>query len=123
MEKFKTNEKVFFFTAYVDYNEGIVKGFLHNNVEYLEIQGTGDTKGTMCVKADNCFHSKKELFAYLQLTFDNACQKYRNEITDVDSLVTFMYNHVVAPAEEYTDWEARHAVKEAAKELLDLDLE
>ena len=38
-------------------------------------------------------------------------------------LVAFMYDHCVACAEEYTDWTARRAVKEIAKEMLGLDLD
>jgi hypothetical protein len=34
-----------------------------------------------------------------------------------------MYDHCVACAEEYTDWTARRAVKEIAKEMLGLKLE
>ena len=45
------------------------------------------------------------------------------KIKDASDLVAFMYDHCVACAEEYTDWTARKAVKEIAKEMLGLDLD
>ena len=45
------------------------------------------------------------------------------KIKDTGDLVAFMYDHCVACAEEYTDWTARRAVKEIAKEMLGLDLD
>ena len=44
------------------------------------------------------------------------------KIKDASDLVAFMYDHCVACAEEYTDWTARRAVKEIAKEMLGLEL-
>ena len=45
------------------------------------------------------------------------------KIKNAGDLVAFMYDHCVACAEEYTDWTARRAVKEIAKEMLGLDLD
>ena len=47
----------------------------------------------------------------------------KDSIKDAGDLVRFMYDHCVACAEEYTDWTARRAVKEIAKEMLGLDLD
>ena len=47
----------------------------------------------------------------------------KDSIKDAGDLVRFMYDHCVACAEEYTDWTARRAVKEIAKEMLGLKLE
>ena len=44
------------------------------------------------------------------------------KIKDTGDLVAFMYDHCVACAEEYTDWTARRAVREIAKEMLGLEL-
>ena len=44
------------------------------------------------------------------------------KIKDVGDLVEFMYDHCVACAAEYTDWTARKAVKEIAKEMIGLEL-
>lgn len=52
----------------------------------------------------------------------NIINNYKKSIKDVNDLVKFMYNNRVAVSEEYTDWEARTAVKERAKELLNIDL-
>ena len=43
-------------------------------------------------------------------------------IKNVNDLVAFMYDHCVACVEEYTDWTARRAVTEIAKEILGLEL-
>jgi hypothetical protein len=43
-------------------------------------------------------------------------------MTFITKTLVFMYNNRVAVSEEYTDWEARTAVKERVKELLNIDL-
>lgn len=49
---------------------------------------------------------------------------YKSEMTDIEGLVRFMFNNNISSgACEYTDWDARQAVKERAKELLDIDLD
>ena len=123
-KKFQKNDKVFYRTTWVSHNTGIIIGA--KNVEgqlYYEIKGTGETFGTQYAKASDCFHTAKELSDGVQAESNALKQKYREEITDVKSLVQFMWNHTVTCAEEYTNWEARWACKEAIKDLLDLDLE
>ena len=63
-----------------------------------------------------------ELNDYNQQTSDAQVQKYRASIVTVCDLVRFMYNHTVSRAEEYTDWEARAAACDAAKDLLGMNL-
>lgn len=49
---------------------------------------------------------------------------YKSEMTDIEGLVRFMFNNNISSgACEYTDWDARQAVKERAKELLNIDLD
>ena len=70
----------------------------------------------------------QERYPYADIKWDDGgdsikrIRKINYEIRDVNDLVTFMYNHCVASAEEYTDWIARRAVKEIAKEMLGLEL-
>lgn len=72
----------------------------------------------------NLFRTKTEAAAEVKRRRDNAIKRYMNEITDVSSLVSFCLNHCVACAEEYTNWNAREAVKIKAKELgLTLNIE
>ena len=54
---------------------------------------------------------------------ENKIAEIKEKIKDTSDLVAFMYDHCVACAEEYTDWTARKAVKEIAKEMLGLDLD
>ena len=68
------------------------------------------------------YSSREELQKELKKTEEKRIRKIKYEIRDVNDLVTFMYNHCVASAEEYTDWIARRAVKEIAKEMLGLEL-
>lgn len=123
-QKFQKNDKVFYRTTWVSHNTGIIIG--EKNVEgqlYYEIKGTGDTIGTQYAKDSDCFHTAKELSDSVQAESNALKQKYRDEITDIKSLVQFMFNNTVSCAEEYTNWEARWACIEAAKDLLNLDLE
>lgn len=49
---------------------------------------------------------------------------YKAKMSDVEGLIRFMFdNNISSGACEYTDWDARQAVKERAKELLDIDLD
>ena len=69
------------------------------------------------------YNSREELQKELKKTEEKKISEIKAKIKDVNDLVTFMYNHCVADAEEYTDWTARRAVKEIAKEMLGLELE
>lgn len=123
-KKFQTNDKVFYRTTWVEHNTGIIIG--EKMVEgqlYYKIKGTGNTIGTDYAKDSDCFHTAKELFDHVESESNALKNKYRAEITDVKSLVQFMFDNTVSCAEEYTNWEARWACIEAAKDLLDLDLE
>lgn len=72
----------------------------------------------------NLFRTKTEAAVEVKRRRDNAIKRYMSEITDVSSLVSFCLNHCVACAEEYTNWNAREAVKIKAKELgLTLNIE
>ena len=53
----------------------------------------------------------------------DALEHAESEDAEEDELEDVMYDHCVACAEEYTDWTARKAVKEIAKEMLGLDLD
>lgn len=122
MKKFQIKDHVYFRTAYVPFNEGIVRNILTPHGGLLTIEGMGNTHGTYTIAASNCFHTAEELNAYNQQTSDAQVLEYRSSISTVSDLVRFMYDHTVSKAEEYTDWEARAAACDAAKKLLGLDL-
>lgn len=70
----------------------------------------------------NLYTSREELQKELKKEEEKKIAEIKAKIKDANDLVTFMYDHCVACAEEYTDWTARRAVKEIAKEMLGLEL-
>lgn len=69
------------------------------------------------------YASREELQKELKKEEEKKIAEIKAKIKDTGDLVAFMYDHCVACAEEYTDWTARRAVKEIAKEMLGLDLD
>ena len=67
--------------------------------------------------------SREELQKELKKEEEKKIAEIKDKIKNANDLVAFMYDHCVACAEEYTDWTARRAVKEIAKEMLGLDLD
>ena len=70
----------------------------------------------------NLYASREELQKELKKEEEEKIAEIKAKIKDTGDLVAFMYDHCVACAEEYTDWTARRAVKEIAKEMLGLEL-
>lgn len=68
------------------------------------------------------YSSREELQKELKKEEEKKIAEIKAKIKDANDLVAFMYDHCVACAEEYTDWTARRAVKEIAKEILGLEL-
>ena len=68
------------------------------------------------------YASREELQKELKKEEEKKIAEIKAKIKDTGDLVAFMYDHCVACAEEYTDWTARRAVKEIAKEMLGLEL-
>ena len=78
--------------------------------------------GTMNVRFADMFVSKNELMRTMQDESNRNVAVIKASIQTVEDLVRYMYDHVVANAEEYTDYDARRAVRERARELLNIDL-
>ena len=70
----------------------------------------------------NLYASREELQKELKKEEEEKIAEIKAKIKNAGDLVAFMYDHCVACAEEYTDWTARRAVKEIAKEMLGLEL-
>lgn len=87
---------------------------------YAEIKWDAGGNSRRLLK--NLYTSREELQKELRKEEEKKIAEIKAKIKDVNDLVTFMYNHCVADAEEYTDWTARRAVKEIAKEMLGLEL-
>ena len=110
--------QVWFKTAYVDVNTGTVtREITINGERYLNVNGS------YTIKESDCYDTREALINKLTQDRDAKIERYMAEITDVESLIKFMYEHTIAPAEEYTDHEARDACREMAKRLLNIELD
>ena len=98
------------------------------NHPYINIGAFLSAVITFLITAFCVFLIVKAVNTMRNLTFkkkeeEKKIAEIKAKIKDAGDLVAFMYDHCVACAEEYTDWTARRAVKEIAKEMLGLDLE
>lgn len=71
---------------------------------------------------EEAFPSYDECVLWWEAKRRETIDKYLEEIKSVEDLVQFMYSHCCARCEEYTDWEAREAVRVRALELLGVNL-
>lgn len=124
---FKVGDHVWFYMTWGRLTSGTIQEFQTVNrpnrdpEQYAKIYSDdGSTTGALLY---NIWRTKEEATAILQNRSDALVKKYKESIRDVEDLVRFMYNKVVASAEEYTNWEARTAARERAHELLDIDLD
>lgn len=79
--------------------------------------------GSRGVYFDDLYSSKEDL---MKAMFDEAMRKtaeIKASIQTKDDCIRFMFSHTVSCAEEYTDWTARRAVQQIAKERWGLELE
>lgn len=120
--KIKVNDTVWF-----DYKgtvtTGVVKDLSETYVTVYVQSHTGKAKTTLDVRVSKCFPTKEELVKAMKEEEDRRVSSFKEQITSVEDLVEFMFNHVVCWAEEYTDWDARRAARERAKELLNINLD
>lgn len=114
----RINGTVWFFDPYGNLFCGKVTEIVG---EYVRVKGTGDSFGTMGAKTADCYATKQECIRAKQEADKAEVEAYKAQITDVRELVRFMYDNTVSCAEEYTDWNARKAARERARELLGID--
>lgn len=101
------------FETTTDYKGKSVKfAYIRNN--YAMLSGY--------VKEDDIYKSKSDAEKAYKEEIQNRIKEYKSRINTVEDLVKFMFNENVACAEEYTDYEARQAAIEKAKELLGIEL-
>lgn len=111
--KIKIGMQIIFDRSYVGCIHGTVLAVEEDRVRIRDDYGWDD----YC-RFDDIYANEKEY----EKKSHNIINNYKESIKDVSDLVKFMYNNRVAVSEEYTDWEARTAVKERTKELLNIDL-
>ena len=80
--------------------------------------------GTNSMLVDDLYSTKEELLSAEKEKSRKRIENFKEEIKDVKDLIQFMSDNVISTcAEEYVDWDARTAVIERSKELLNIDLE
>ena len=67
--------------------------------------------------------SKEELTAYVHKAVLEEIAEVKAAVQTKDDCIQFMFLHTVSCAGEYTDWTARYAVQQIAKNKWGLDLE
>lgn len=87
----------------------------HYHILIKSVEGIAPNRNTYCV-THNCFDTKEACIADHTRRLDEMVTQYKNEITDIPSLVRFCLTRVVACGND-CNWEARRAVTERAAEL------
>ena len=130
MEKFNNfaiGEHIWFNQAWVGPSGGTILGF--NSI----IDSNGNPATSVKIHLDdggitesllkNIYHTKEELLEINKKEESTLIANYKSEMLDIESLIRFMFDNTISTGScEYTDWEARQAVKERVKELLNIDL-
>lgn len=80
-----------------------------------------ETYGTRNYPIDKLYTSVDELKKAIKEKFANDVQALKNSIKTIEDLLIFPLLHCLC-GEEYTEYEAIHAYKAKAKELLNIDL-
>lgn len=113
-EKRKIGETVFIIEPWSSQiYEGNIEEIRHeNNRDYIWLKCPNF--GNIGRIFDQAFLSEADAREYMQEENEKILNTYRNEIESLSDLVRFMYEHVVATAEEYTDWNARQVAREKA---------
>ncbi len=130
MERFNNfaiGEHIWFNQAWVGPSGGTILGFNpiidSNGKHATSIKIHLDDGGVTESLLKNIYHTKEELLEINKKEESILIANYKSEILDIESLVRFMFNNTISTGScEYTDWEARQAAKERAKELLNIDL-
>lgn len=87
-------------------------------VELLGSQSDPEALSSIQIcRASEVFATKDLALRYRDVTKRAQIEAYKEELPDAKRLVAFCLDHVVAPAEQYTDDAARQAVLERGKEL------
>ena len=108
------NDTVWFFDNYDNLHTGTVsKLFEHNGVPYARVS----CSGTWNIKVADCYPDKGSCLEARERKKEARISLILAQLKTKDDLIAYMYTHTVSLAEEYTDWEAREAVKRKAAEF------
>ena len=116
-QNFKPGDYVYFIDNYDNNQEGEILDVL-SPLEHMMVFYSIETRyGTFAVPIYNIFKTKEDREQARIKRYNKKVQEYCEKINDIVDLVFFMFDHNVAPAEEYTDWEAREAVRIKANQF------
>ena len=121
-KNFAIGDHIWFNQNWVGPSAGTITAFKATKATYAEIHlDDGSTTGALLA---DIYVSQEALLEANKKATAARITGYKSEMTDIEGLVRFMFNNNISSgACEYTDWDARQAVKERAKELLDIDLD
>lgn len=119
-DKIRLGKRMFFIHPQLDDVLGGDVQYVCSDSETVRITDT--RVGDVDISLDQLFQYEGDAKTLLYQYHYEIGQTYKAQITDVNSLVRFMYTHPVAIVSEQTDYDARLAARLAAKELLGIDL-
>lgn len=94
--------------------------------EYAEVECIHDDEcyafGSRSVHFDDLYPSKEDLLRAVSDEEQKKTAEIMASIQTKDDCIRYMFSHTVSCAEEYTDWTARRAVQQIAKERWGIDL-
>lgn len=116
-QNFKPGDYVYFIDNYDNNYEGKILDVL-SPLEHMMVFYSIETRyGTFAIPIYNIFKTKEDREQARIKRYNKKVQEYCEKINDIVDLVFFMFDHNVAPAEEYTDWEAREAARIKANQF------
>ena len=122
--KFQIGDHVWFNQNWVGPSVGTITALrtTEDGKQYAKIHL--DDGGTTGALLTNMYYTRMALLEANEKAMANHIAEYKAEMPDIEGLVRFMFDNTIATGSgEYTDWDARQAVKERAKDLLNIDLE
>ena len=107
------NDTVWFFDSYDNLHTGkAANRFENDGISYIRVELS--PFGVYLVKEKDCYPDKDTCLKAKKDQEEARIERFMAEIHTKEDLIAFMYNHTVSPAEEYTDWTAREAVRRKA---------
>lgn len=119
-KKFNTGDTVYYKGGWDD--SSVERGVI-TKIENDRFTVKGKTQVGTFICTEGLYETSEECRDAIRKENEAITKGYLDEITSVKDLVKFMYDNVVASAEDYTDWNARHAAHIKAQELLGIDLD
>lgn len=115
--------KIVHYKAYDSFYRGMIMPSEKTTEGWVKLAGLDGFYGSQHMEKENCYPTREALAQAEQEKLDTRKADILSNIRDIKDLVQYMYDNPVCPGEEYTDWAGRAAVREAAKNMLGIDLE